>query len=107
MWLSGRLLKERAVRGLPLAGLVTVAGATLVEVCTFLKMIEKFATYSDAHPIQIMLGAYYTFGNMSPYLVSYLRNSTGENYTYRYAYCSLVLKCAVLNLHAFSVNSTR
>ena len=32
---------------------------------------------------QIMLGAYYTFGNMSPYLVSYLRNSTGESYTYR------------------------
>ena len=33
MWLSQRLLKDRAVRGLPLAGVVTVAGATLVEVC--------------------------------------------------------------------------
>ena len=43
MWLSGRLLKDRTVRGFPLAGLVTVAGATLVEVCTFLKMVEKFA----------------------------------------------------------------
>ena len=107
MWLSGRLLKDRAIRGFPLAGLVTVAGATLVEVCTFLEMVEKFASYSDTHPIQIMLGAYYTFGNMSPYLVSYLRNSTGENYTYRYAYFSLVLKCAALNLPAFSVNSTR
>ena len=87
MWLSGRLLKDRAVRGLPLAGLVTVAGATLVEVCTFLEMIENLVSNCDAHPIQIMLGAYYTFGNMSPYLVSYLRNSTGENYTYRYLYC--------------------
>lgn len=39
MWLSRRLLKDRSVRGLPAAGVVCVAGATLVEVCVATTLI--------------------------------------------------------------------
>ena len=45
MWLSRRLLKDRAVRGLPLAGVVTVAGATLVEVCVAATQVNFGAIY--------------------------------------------------------------
>ena len=31
----------------------------------------------------LFLGAFYTFGNVMPYFVSYMRNVTGEDITYR------------------------
>ncbi len=32
--------------------------------------------------IQLMLGAFYTFGNVMPYFVSYMRNATGQEVGY-------------------------
>jgi hypothetical protein len=52
---------DKQFRGLPVAGLLTVLGAFLIE---------------------LMLGAFYTFGNVMPYYVSYMRNVTGEDITY-------------------------
>ena len=55
--------KDRQIRGLPVRGILTVFGS-------FLSLL--------------FLGAFYTFGNVMPYYVSYMRNVTGEDITYRY-----------------------
>ena len=56
------MFNERRVRGLPLGGMLAALGS-------FLSLL--------------MLGAFYTFGNIMPYMVSYMRNATGEDITYR------------------------
>jgi hypothetical protein len=56
------MFKDKFVRGQPVEGILAVFGAFL---------------------IMLNLGAFYTFGNISPYMVSYMRNSTGEDITYR------------------------
>ena len=53
---------DRYVRGLPVGGILTT-------LASFMSLL--------------MLGAFYTFGNLMPYLVSYMRNATGEDITYR------------------------
>ena len=55
--------KDMQIRGLPVRGILTVLGS-------FLSLL--------------FLGAFYTFGNVMPYFVSYMRNVTGEDITYRY-----------------------
>ena len=57
------LFRERQIRGLPVGGILTVLGS-------FLSLL--------------FLGAFYTFGNLMPYMVSYMRNVTGEDITYGY-----------------------
>ena len=64
------MFKEKEIRGLPVRGIMTVLGS-------FLSLL--------------VLGAFYTFGNISPYLISYMRNVTGEDITYRYAIFSETL----------------
>ena len=54
---------DRYVRGLPVGGILTT-------LASFMSLL--------------MLGAFYTFGNLMPYLVSYMRNATGEDITYAY-----------------------
>ena len=54
--------ESRVIGGVPIAGILTVVGSFLV---------------------MLNLGAFYTFGNIMPYLVSYMRNATGEDITYR------------------------
>ena len=53
--------QDKKIGSVPLAGALTVAGSFL---------------------IMLNLGAFYTFGNVMPYLVSYMRNETGEDITY-------------------------
>ena len=55
-------LSNWKVKGLPVRGIVTVFGC--------------FITH-------LMLGAFYTFGNIMPYLVSYMRAYTDPTITYR------------------------
>ena len=55
------MFHDTYVRGLPLGGILTALGS-------FMSLL--------------MLGAFYTFGNLMPYLVSYMRNATGEDITY-------------------------
>ena len=59
---KSEMFNDKYVRGLPVGGIL----ATLAS------FISLF-----------MLGSFYTFGNIMPYLVSYMRNATGEEITYR------------------------
>lgn len=56
------MFNDRYVRGLPVGGILAALGS-------FMSLL--------------MLGSFYTFGNLMPYLVSYMRNATGEDITYR------------------------
>ena len=68
---------DRYVRGLPLGGILTT-------LASFMSLL--------------MLGAFYTFGNLMPYLVSYMRNATGEDITYR---CVEIMNGVVLKFSYF------
>ncbi len=50
-----------SVRGLPIRGLLTVFAGFIIN---------------------LILGAFYTFGNIMPYMASYMRNGTDANVTY-------------------------
>ena len=56
------MFNDKYIRGLPVGGILTT-------LASFMSLL--------------MLGAFYTFGNLMPYLVSYMRNATGEDITYR------------------------
>ena len=56
------MFNDKRVGSLPLGGILAALGS-------FLSLL--------------MLGAFYTFGNIMPYMVSYMRNATGEDITYR------------------------
>lgn len=59
-------LEHVQIRGVPIRAIMSCVGAFLI--C-------------------LMLGAFYTFGNIMPYLVSYMRSDLGvsQNITYRLA----------------------
>ena len=59
---KSEMFNDKYVRGLPVGGILTT-------LASFMSLL--------------MLGAFYTFGNLMPYLVSYMRNATGEDITYR------------------------
>ena len=56
------MFNDKYIRGLPVGGI-------LATLALFMSLL--------------MLGSFYTFGNIMPYLVSYMRNATGEDITYR------------------------
>ncbi len=76
--------KEKKVGSIPVAGALTVFGSFLVL---------------------LNLGAFYTFGNIMPYLVSYMRNVTGEDITYR---CTLRRRGSIhIKAHLFPLFSSQ